>query len=194
MLNWGLRPATVADVETIADLRAVVMRPDLERLGRFDENRVRQWFRDAFDPAHTRVITVDGAFAGCLTMRPDKDDRWLEHFLLTPRVQGNGVGTAVLRTVLKQCDGDRNRVRLRVLQGSPARRLYERHGFVFDSEDSLDMFLVREPVRRGSGGDNAELLRRLEAAGGGHSGSDGETAAEIAELRRQRDERFSQPS
>ena len=146
MLNWGLRPATAADVETIADLRAVVMRPDLERLGRFNEDRVRQWFREAFDPAHTQVITVDGTFAGCFTMRPDGDERWLEHFLLVPEVQGNGVGTAVLRTVLERCDGDKVRVRLRVLQGSPARRLYERHGFTFASEDPVDVFLVREPV------------------------------------------------
>jgi len=30
-----------------------------------------------------------------------------------------------------------------VLQGSPARRLYERHGFVFEHEDEVDVWLVR---------------------------------------------------
>ncbi|MFD9636243.1 N-acetyltransferase, partial [Streptomyces violascens] len=51
-VEWALRAAVPADVEPIVELRAVVMRPDLERLGRFDEHRVRQRFRDAFVPEH----------------------------------------------------------------------------------------------------------------------------------------------
>jgi hypothetical protein len=31
--------------------------------------------------------------------------------------------------------------RLNVLQGSPARRLYARHGFVVESEDEVDVFM-----------------------------------------------------
>lgn len=34
--NWAFRPAEQEDVDAIAELRAVVMRPDLERLGRLD--------------------------------------------------------------------------------------------------------------------------------------------------------------
>ncbi|MFI6759836.1 hypothetical protein ACIBF5_11945 [Micromonospora sp. NPDC050417] len=37
MADWELRPASAADVEVLAELRAVVLRPDLERLGRYDE-------------------------------------------------------------------------------------------------------------------------------------------------------------
>jgi hypothetical protein len=35
---------------------------------------------------------------------------------------------------------------LNVLQGSGARRLYERHGFVVESEDEVDVFMKRVPV------------------------------------------------
>jgi hypothetical protein len=37
---------------------------------------------------------------------------------------------------------DERPFRLDVLQGSPARRLYERHGFVLESEDPVDVFMV----------------------------------------------------
>jgi hypothetical protein len=37
MVDWEMRPASVADVEAVAELRAVVLRSDLERLGRYDE-------------------------------------------------------------------------------------------------------------------------------------------------------------
>jgi hypothetical protein len=87
-IGWTTRPAEPADVEAIAELRAVVMRPDLERLGRFDEHRVRQRLRNSFSPQHTSVIVADGAFAGCVTLRPAEDGQWLEHFYLAPSVQG----------------------------------------------------------------------------------------------------------
>ncbi|WP_091653224.1 GNAT family N-acetyltransferase [Micromonospora pallida] len=146
MADWRIRPASAGDVEAVAELRAVVLRADLERLGRYDEQRVRQRLRDGFAPAHTWVIEVDGAFAGCVALRPAEDAHWLEHFYLASHLQGSGIGTAVLRRLLEQCDREGTLVRLNVLQGSSARRLYERHGFTLEREDPVDVFMVREPT------------------------------------------------
>jgi GNAT superfamily N-acetyltransferase len=146
MVDWDLRPASVSDVAAIAELRAVVMRPDLERLGRYDEERVRQRLRDAFEPAHTWVIEAGGAFAGCVALRPAEDAHWLEHFYLAPHLQGSGIGSGVLRELLERCDRRGVPVRLNVLQGSAARRLYERHGFTPEAEDPVDVFMVRKPA------------------------------------------------
>jgi GNAT superfamily N-acetyltransferase len=144
-VDWELRSAEPTDVEAIAELRAAVMRPDLERLGRYDEHRVRQRFRDSFSAHHTSVIVADGAFAGCVTVRPADDGRWLEHFYLAPNLQGRGLGSAVLRSVLDQTDADGVPVRLNVLQGSAAQRLYERHGFTVEGEDPVDVYMIRQP-------------------------------------------------
>ncbi|MGR6973010.1 GNAT family N-acetyltransferase [Streptomyces cynarae] len=145
MADWEMRPASVSDVEAVVELRAVVMRADLERLGRYDEQRVRQRLRDRFDPAHTWVIEVGGAFAGCVALRPAEDAHWLEHFYLAPHLQGSGIGSGVLCELLERCDSRGVLVRLNVLQGSPARRLYERHGFTVETEDPVDVFMVRKP-------------------------------------------------
>ncbi|MFI1720802.1 GNAT family N-acetyltransferase [Streptomyces sp. NPDC020489] len=146
MADWKVRPATTADVEAVVELRAVVMRPDLERLGRYDEHRVRQRLRDGFEPEQTWVIEVGGAFAGCVALRPAEDAYWLEHFYLAPDLQGDGIGSAVLGLLLERCDREGLPVRLNVLQGGAARRLYERHGFTVESEDPVDVFMVREPA------------------------------------------------
>ncbi|TDC39173.1 N-acetyltransferase [Micromonospora sp. 15K316] len=146
MVDWETRPASAADVEAAAELRAVVLRADLERLGRYDERRVRQRLRDGFAPEHTWVIEVGGAFAGCVALRPAEDAHWLEHFYLAPHLQGSGIGTAILRGLLERCDRERTTVRLNVLRGSPARRLYERHGFTLEREDPVDVFMVRAPA------------------------------------------------
>ncbi|MEV8532666.1 GNAT family N-acetyltransferase [Streptomyces sp. NPDC051211] len=145
-VEWVLRSAEAADVEVVAELRTVVMRPDLERLGRFDEHRVRQRLRDSFSPQHTSVIVADGTFAGCVTVRPAEDGLWLEHFYLAPGLQGRGLGSAVLRSVLNRADADGVPVRLNVLRGSAARRLYERHGFTVEVQDAIDVFMVRRPA------------------------------------------------
>ncbi|WP_258131946.1 GNAT family N-acetyltransferase [Microbacterium sp. MYb62] len=133
----ALRPARADDVEWIAELRADVLRPDLERLGRYDAIRVRQRFRDAFEPAQTRIIVVDGTDVGSVAIRSEDDARWLEHFYIAPSHQGRGVGTRVLAAVLD----DDVLYRLNVLQGSAARSLYDRHGFVLESQDDVDVFL-----------------------------------------------------
>lgn len=117
------------------------MRPDLERLGRWDPVRVRQRFLTGFQPAHTFVIDVAGSSAGVIAVRPESDEQWIEHFYLAPEYQGKGLGSAVLRHVMTT-KRDHRPFRLNVLQGSPARRLYERNGFVHEHEDPIDVFLV----------------------------------------------------
>ena len=140
--NWSLREAGAHDDQWIAELRAVVLRPDLERLGRFDPVRVRQRFLTAFEPASTRVVLVDGLAAGSITVRADEESLWIEHFYLRPELQGRGIGSAVLKSQL--ASGPAGRLfRLNVLQGSRAQALYERHGFVVEREDAVDVFMVR---------------------------------------------------
>jgi GNAT superfamily N-acetyltransferase len=76
-----------------------------------------------------------------IAVRPEADAHWIEHFYLDLALQGRGIGTSVLEHVMAAC-GDHRPYRLNVLQGSPARRLYERHGFVHDHEDTVDVFLT----------------------------------------------------
>jgi GNAT superfamily N-acetyltransferase len=145
MPRWSLREARADDAQWIAELRAVVLRADLERLGRFDPVRVRQRFLSAFDPAVTQVVVVDGRDVGSIAVRLECDTLWIEHFYLRPELQGAGIGSSVLTALLASAAGGRP-FRLNVLQGSRARALYERSGFVVESEDPVDLFMARPAV------------------------------------------------
>ncbi|GAA3641445.1 GNAT family N-acetyltransferase [Kineosporia mesophila] len=146
MADWTFRPTTPDDLERIADLKVLVIREHLERLRPWNEQSARDYLYERFVPANSRIIEVGGQFAGCVALRQAPDCRWIEQFYLYPDHQGHGIGSAVLTTLLEECDADGVVVRLDVLQGSPARRLYERHGFVFEHEDSLDIFMIRYPA------------------------------------------------
>ena len=139
--QFSLRAATAADALWIAELRAVVLREDLERLGRYDSVRVRQRFLDGFDPELTQLILVTGEVVGSIAVRPARDGQWIEHFYLDPVWQGRGLGGAVLSESMRR-HADERPFRLNVLAGSPAQRLYLRHGFTVESQDPVDVFMV----------------------------------------------------
>lgn len=144
-MNVALRASVPEDIEWIVELRAHVLRFDLERLGRSDEVRVRDRMRRGFQPAWTRIIVEDGESVGSITTRPDGIVRWIEHFYLTDDRQGKGIGGNVLGVVLAEPWG--GPTRLNVLRGSAARRLYERHGFVADTGDDVDVFMTLDQAR-----------------------------------------------
>ncbi len=141
MKQITLRLCQNSDVERIANLRAIVLRNDLTRLGRFDEEKVRQRFRNAFEPEHTWIIEVDSCFLGCISFKPKADGYLLEHFYIHTNYQCKGVGSQVLKYLLEQKYVKGKYIRLNVLQGSSARGLYERFGFKVESEDLIDVYM-----------------------------------------------------
>lgn len=159
-----LRTATATDLAWIVELRARVLRDDLDRLGRYDPIRVRQRMRDAFRPEFTRVIVCEDEAVGSIAVRDEVDARWIEHFYIDPSAQNRGIGTEVLTLVL--ADPDPRPHRLNVLRGSPARRLYERHGFVVESEDDVDIWMTRpsSPISANAGSSWAGGIRLAQPA------------------------------
>lgn len=141
MIQITMRQSTQTDQEPLADLRALVLYEDLTRLGRYDDVKVRERFRNTFDPVHTWMIETDGTTVGCVALKPNSAGVLLEHFYIHPEYQGKRIGTQVLKILLERKEVQGRRVILNVLQGSPARRLYERFGFVLDREDEVDVFM-----------------------------------------------------
>lgn len=141
--DWSFRAATMADFEPLLDLRLRVMRPALERIGRFDPDRARQYFGDGFDLNSMRVIVAEDAIAGCVCFRRE-DEHWvLEYFYLEPRYHRTGLGSSILRALLAEADRSGRVVRLEVVKGSESAHLYERHGFARYGEGEWDVFYER---------------------------------------------------
>jgi len=144
MDEFKIRQATQEDREQLANLRALVLYDDLTRLGRYDEIRVRERFRNTFQPEHTQVLELEDTLIGCVSLKPGDGEFLLEHFYIDPDYQGRKLGTKVLNMLLEQESVKGRRVTLNVLKGSPAKRLYERFGFTVDDEDEVDVFMSRD--------------------------------------------------
>jgi GNAT superfamily N-acetyltransferase len=152
--QWTLRPAVPADAEWLADLKATVMRADLERLGVWDRQWARRRFLETFVPANTAIIEIEGRAYGSIAVRPEPEAQWIEHFYLDPALQGRGIGGQVLRHTLDK-HRDARPFHLAIDRGSKVRPLYERHGFTYHhtTPDGYDeIFTTTKPDSTGPRG------------------------------------------
>jgi GNAT superfamily N-acetyltransferase len=140
---WSFGPVTEADFEPLLAIRTDVMREHLERVGRYTPERSRKMFRGHFDEPGTRLILLDGVRVGCVGFRQHDDEIRIDSFYLERRLHGFGLGTVILKALLAEADAARLPVRLEVLTGSPADRLYLRHGFIKLKEDEIEGFYER---------------------------------------------------
>jgi GNAT superfamily N-acetyltransferase len=126
-------------------LRTEVMREHLERVGRYTPERSRKMFRGHFDEPGMRLILLDDRRVGCVGFRRGDREFRIDSFYLERRLHGSGLGTTILKALLAEADAAGLPVRLEVLNGSKADRLYLRHGFVKLREDEIEGFYERLP-------------------------------------------------
>ncbi|WP_237214615.1 GNAT family N-acetyltransferase [Falsiroseomonas oryziterrae] len=117
------------------------MRAHLERIGRFDPARRRARMRQHLDAGSLRVIERDGAGFGCLGLYERGAAMELHSFFLEPALQGRGLGAEVFAALRAQHPG--RGWWIEVLKDSPARRFWERQGFVLTGEQPFDWILER---------------------------------------------------
>jgi ribosomal protein S18 acetylase RimI-like enzyme len=131
-----LRPATDADDAFCLELNEASLREYIEPIYGWDMEVQRMYHARWFDPARLTIIEDDGGDAiGVLDVTDEGDHLYLSRIEILPEVQGGGVGTAVMRDLMR---GGRA-IRLHVFANNVrARRFYERLGF------SIDRYAERE--------------------------------------------------
>jgi ribosomal protein S18 acetylase RimI-like enzyme len=138
------RPATPPDVPFLLRLRELTMTEHLQRVGEpidADAHVRRVWAN--FDDAV--IVCEDDEDIGLLKLNRHADGWYLQQLQIVPARQGHGIGEFVLNAVLDDAKRAGVSVSLGVLHGNPARRLYERLGFRFVSESSIDATLTWRP-------------------------------------------------
>ena len=109
------------------------MRAHVEAAGTpYDEGRQRQRALDKLD--WTQIIETDAQPIGVLKVDRSQQPWHFGQIQLRPEYQGRGWGSALIRCVLEEADEVGAAVELSVLKGNPAKRLYERMGFVVVEE------------------------------------------------------------
>lgn len=125
-----LRPATPADRDLCYELHRAAMRDYVEAIWGWDEEASRAYHDRGFDPDKTRIITVDGHEAGVLIVDYRPTEIYLGRIELHPDYQGDGIGSRLIRRLLREAAGRGQPLLLDVLVVNPrAYSLYQRLGF-----------------------------------------------------------------
>lgn len=138
--------AVNVDPSHLAEIRMNAMRPSLEAIGRFDEERVRKRFLDTYNPADTQIVRAGQDLIGFYVLQTRLDHLHLSHLYISPPHQGGGLGRGIVHTVQDQARDMALPVRLKALRGSPANDFYTSCGFVLERSDDLDNYYIWEPA------------------------------------------------
>lgn len=121
-----LRPARRDDGPSVADvwLRSFDAALPTVRRAHSDDD-VRRWIRDVVVPREdTWVAETAGAVVGVLALSPG----WIDQLYLDPRYRGRGIGDRFVALAQQRHPAGLELWSFQV--NGPARRFYERHGFL----------------------------------------------------------------
>lgn len=127
------RPATEADVPFLMELRHQTMDAHLRASGvePTDEEHLR---RVLFRFECASIVLFDSRPIGLLKVAREGRCWDLTQIQLVPEMQGRGVGAWLIRGVIAEARDAGASLKLDVLKANPARRLYEKLGFVVVAE------------------------------------------------------------
>jgi ribosomal protein S18 acetylase RimI-like enzyme len=133
-----LRLASPADREFLYTLHVTTMRDLIEQTWGWDET----WQREDFDQRLTRcrvsVIEAEGEPVGAIWVEIDSERIYITDLQILPRWQQRGIGTVIMKMIIREAIGSQRAVELAVLPlNERAQRLYERLGF--------EVAMIQEP-------------------------------------------------
>jgi ribosomal protein S18 acetylase RimI-like enzyme len=144
---YRIRPATLEDIGFLADVVVEATRAQGRLSDAFDEPTWRRNFtawtekqiRGETPESTTSVIEFGGERVGRLRVTRSRDHIELSGIQLLPKVQGRGIGTAIIEDLKAEAQVTGACLDIGVEKDNPqARRLYERLGCVRVAEDEQE--------------------------------------------------------
>lgn len=156
----SLRPATAEDAALLREIFVAGRRGDFAALN-WPEPQLQlllaqqfaaqaQHYRLQFPDAVDHIVCCGDAEVGRLYLHHGSDELRVIDIALLPGHQGAGIGTALLQQLQAEAAQRRLPLRLSVVQGNPAIRLYRRLGFEPCGTDEVYVEMEWRPARRPS--------------------------------------------
>jgi ribosomal protein S18 acetylase RimI-like enzyme len=127
------------------DLHKQTFRSYVEATWGWDEEWQTKYFRETRDLSRYEILVNNGRDVGCLGIRHEDKLLFLEYVAILPEYQNQGLGSEVVRGVLRSAAERGVPVGLSVLKANPARKLYERMGFQIIGSDEFRYYMEAVP-------------------------------------------------
>jgi len=144
MHELSRRKATPEDLPFLVTLRHETMNPHLVASG-VDQSEDEHLRRILVNFESAEILTQGYEPAGLLKVVRDGQLWELVQVQLLPSIQGQGLGTKLLKQLVSEAQAANASLRLSVLKANPARRLYGRLGFTVVAEKAHAFEMQRAP-------------------------------------------------
>jgi len=139
----ALRPARPGDFDYCARLYFEAMGNSIKELN-LDTDAHFAGFRQQWDAAQVRIITLDGTDIGWLQSFVKDDTLFLGQLFVDSALRRRGIGTGAVKGLIEEAAKAGRAVTLGVVKTNPALRLYERLGFRTTHEDERKFYMRRD--------------------------------------------------
>ena len=143
-MKIALRQARPVDYGFARQLYRATMHDRIDEGFGWDEYRQDMSFAQQFVLGEVRIIALKGKDVGWIQTRVEGLVLNLFQFYVVPEWQGRGIGSFVLKRLTAEAKRRGSVIALSVMKGSPAIRLYQRHGFRPTHADAYKIYMRRE--------------------------------------------------
>jgi ribosomal protein S18 acetylase RimI-like enzyme len=140
-MDVELRTYQPQDSDFARRLYFETMRERIERLFGWDQEGQEASFAEWFKADEVRIVMANGSDVGWVQQRPDGEAIFLVSIYIIPSMQGKGIGTQVIQTLLDLARQRHQVVTLAVMKINPAFALYKRLGFQVTHEDEHKLYM-----------------------------------------------------
>ncbi|MBB4634671.1 GNAT family N-acetyltransferase [Longimicrobium terrae] len=156
-----LRPVTDGDMPFLLALYATTREEELKQVDWTPEQKAafvhqqfhaqHQFWRENYSDTSWDLIVRDGEPVGRLYVARWPGDIRIVDIALVPALRGGGLGTELIRALFSEGDASGRKVSIHVEIFNPARRLYERLGFVQAEVRGVYLRMERAPAAVAAG-------------------------------------------
>jgi ribosomal protein S18 acetylase RimI-like enzyme len=146
MLNITLRTATEQDSEFVFLIKKAALGEYIAQTWGWDEQFQREFHKNDYDPAQIQIIVESGQDVGWMLVSEGDMEFQLQEIYIDPDHQRRGIGSVLIRLLLKKAEGKSKPVTLAVLKVNlRARDLYERLEFRVVAETDTHYIMSTVP-------------------------------------------------
>lgn len=140
-----VRPASDGDMEFSYRVKKVAEGELIRKTFGWDEAFQREFHRKDWTAHRPGIIELDSEPIGTIAIVECDSCIEVGQFFILPEYQSRGIGSLLLRRVLRQADTANLAVRLAFLKGNRAERLYRRNGFELVKQTETHCYMERRP-------------------------------------------------
>ena len=137
-----LRKAIESDFETTFLIKNNSLKLYVDKIWGWDELLQRKVHKEYFSKASTKLIIFDGKEIGYIAMQESDNEIYIENILIDNGFQNLGIGTKIMKSIIKRANSRRKTIRLQVFKiNVKAQKFYRNLGFdeISEKEYHIEM-------------------------------------------------------